>query len=366
MKTAKSKTRIFALLFAGMLILMSMVSNYTGLESFAADDAETVETFPDLTVEQSFLISGQRPDESEMDLTCEYILKGKEGSEPLPDGESGEYKFSLTKDDKIIITPVGEGETVDADHKIVFPHAGVFEYTITPVHKDAKKSYTYDESEYTVRFYVENTETGGLLIKVVFEASDGTKPASISYRHIYEGELYPVKIDPPLKKVVRGDPSKDATFHFTMKALPKKSKLPEGMTKLPMPRGTTKQSVTKAVKGPGEYEFGWITYTAPGTYVYKVFEEKDGLKGYTYDRTVYEVKCVVTQSGDKLVQKTTITNKSLLGKDGKIIFTNRYSDDPSDIRTGDVANILLWVIVAAASAAILILLLKKHKHSNDQ
>ena len=46
------------------------------------------------------------------------------------------------------------------------------------------------------------------------------------------------------------------------------------------------------------YEFGWIEYTVPGTYRYKITESVGSLDGITYDDTEFELVVVVTDNGD--------------------------------------------------------------------
>jgi pilin isopeptide linkage protein len=223
--------------------------------------------------------------------------------------------------------------------------------------------------------------------------------------------------DPPVRKTITGDkPSKDSRFYFTMTAEPEKSTLPTGMTTMPMPEAADgAQSMTISVKGEGTGEFGDITFTEPGTYVYEVMEKNTGAKGYTYDDTVYEVRYVVQEADDS----TTGTNNALtcektILKDGVVqssmtfAFTNKYSapnnnggnntnnhngdsgkkvntdknshtgngmnpDDPSktgsgisNVRTGDTSNIAIWTLVLIASAAAIAIGLFLRKHLSNK
>lgn len=137
--------------------------------------------------------------------------------------------------------------------------------------------------------------------------------------------------DPPVKKVITGDKPKTADkFTFVLKADPDASKLPSSVSadKMPMPEDANgAQSLQKSVVGAGETEFGDITFMDPGTYAYTISEVNDSLKGYTYDRGVYKVVYEVTEDGDRLVAKRTITRDGKAWDSDTIVFTNKYKKD---------------------------------------
>ena len=94
------------------------------------------------------------------------------------------------------------------------------------------------------------------------------------------------------------------------------------LEEMPMPEGSEGQEKTVEIVGEGEYEFGDITFTLPGTYVYSIIEENTGAKNYKYDSSIYTVTYVITQEGSELVLERTIE------KDGEeaddVVFTNEY------------------------------------------
>jgi pilin isopeptide linkage protein len=134
--------------------------------------------------------------------------------------------------------------------------------------------------------------------------------------------------DPPVTKTVTGDtPDADATFAFTLAAQPEESTLPDGMTAMPMPAAADgAQSMQTTIVGSGTSEFGELTFTQAGTYVYRVTEENTGETGYTYDTSVYEVIYTVENGNGELTCTRTIT------KDGEVVdqasfdFTNVYQN----------------------------------------
>ena len=130
----------------------------------------------------------------------------------------------------------------------------------------------------------------------------------------------PVRHDPPVKKVIEGDkPTTDDTFVFTLTALRNTVELDE----MPMPEGSQGQTKQVSIVGDGEYEFGWIEFNIPGTYVYQMKEENTGNKNYTYDSSTYTVTYEIIPDGTSLSIERTIE------KDGEeadeCVFTNKYT-----------------------------------------
>lgn len=106
---------------------------------------------------------------------------------------------------------------------------------------------------------------------------------------------------------------------------PSLSSMPKGMFQ-PMPEGSQSETEMVVISGEGHTEFAPITFHIPGTYVYTVEEMKDGLRGYTYDQSLYKVVFTVSQP-DKNKEDLIVTRK--IYKDGvevsEILFDNLYS-----------------------------------------
>lgn len=144
--------------------------------------------------------------------------------------------------------------------------------------------------------------------------------------------------DPPVSKVISGDePTEDATFTFTFTAEPDKSTLPDGMAsdEMPMPNGASDQSITTSITGEGTSEFGNLVFYNTGTYVYQVYENNDGVSGYTYDDSVYEVTYVVTEEDGALVSNRTITKNGEVVSAATYTFENVYQADESGTGTSE-------------------------------
>lgn len=213
--------------------------------------------------------------------------------------------------------------------------------------------------------------------------------------------------DPPVKKEITGDdPKSDSEFTFELKALPDESTLPDDIDQMPMPAAASGASTcTTEIEGEGMSEFGTITFTEPGTYVYQVMEKTRKEKGYTYDKTVYKVTYVVTRKTDNSLDcSRTIYKDDASTTSNEFTFVNEYKtldaadsdkdddnggssvqtsdkgddnggsgvrtsdkgvdNDGGGVRTGDSSSSARWLIVFAAAAAAMVVLLIRHRGKN--
>lgn len=163
-------------------------------------------------------------------------------------------------------------------------------YTWTIVEKDVPVGYTVKGEQQGVTYTITNT-------------------------------AQPCEIDPPIKKVISGDkPETDATFRFVMEAVSNTAGF--AVKDMPMPPGAVDGKIIKDVKGGGEYEFGFMKYLRPGTYVYRIYEDDTGAAGYTYDKNEYTMTCVVTENNGKLsvTASKTVNQREV----SDMVFTNQY------------------------------------------
>ena len=156
-------------------------------------------------------------------------------------------------------------------------------------------------------------------------------------RYEYEpsgGERY-VAVDPPVRKVVEGNPANMPEFGFVMAAEDEAA---------PMPSGSTLGSKAVTLRGSGSVEFGTIVYSQPGTYAYRIYEVVEEREDWTYDETEYLFTVEVTEDEDgKLVAEKTITLADGTAVDEMVAeFVNKYTGsevgpgpEPSDPSTPD-------------------------------
>lgn len=200
-------------------------------------------------------------------------------------------------------------------------------------------------------------------------SSQTKEAAAITY---HQPEPTPVTAgDPPVTKQLEGDtPSEPADFTFTLKADPSASVLPDAVeeNQMPMPeKASGAQSMVLTIHGAGTSEFGAITFTKAGTYVYEITENNTGKEGYTYDTARYLVTYEVTVNGGVLECSRTITKNGEEADD--VIFTNTYKEEESsqpdssqpdshkpesstptnssqgNTKTGDGSAVPFWVLI---------------------
>lgn len=75
-----------------------------------------------------------------------------------------------------------------------------------------------------------------------------------------------------------------------------------------------------------------MTFTAPGTYYYRVEETAGKRVGMTYDTTVYLLKVVVTDDGNGTLSAATTLTKLGGEETGEIVFRNRYAPAETQVK----------------------------------
>ena len=143
----------------------------------------------------------------------------------------------------------------------------------------------------------------------------------------------PVLVDPPVKKIVEGNPTNASTFQFEMKAINPTD---------PMPNGSVNGVKLATVIGSGEVEFGTFEITQAGTYQYVIREINDGIANYTYDTTLYTITFDVRDVAGQLV-----ADKRVEKEDGTVVdeavFTNIYKTPVATPKTGDNSHLPIYI-----------------------
>jgi pilin isopeptide linkage protein/uncharacterized repeat protein (TIGR01451 family) len=161
----------------------------------------------------------------------------------------------------------------------------------------------------------------------------------------------PIKHDPPVKKVVKGDKADpDDEFKFSLEPVSTTADV-----EMPMPEGTKGDTAYVKIKAGEKKEFGEIVFTEPGTYVYEVKEVKGKLKGYDYDGSVYKLTYVLKDKNGDLKMKLTVTKDGKKVDDSVFKFVNKYTEP---VKTGDTTiAVSHYIILGGASLLLLLILL---------
>ncbi|WP_230398556.1 Spy0128 family protein [Novisyntrophococcus fermenticellae] len=117
------------------------------------------------------------------------------------------------------------------------------------------------------------------------------------------------------------------------------------------------------IKNSGKEEFGPITYTVPGDYRYKIYQQAGSVGELLYDDTVYTVTVRVVNGKDgSLSAEIWAVQNNTMEKTDKIQFINKYkkvSEKPkpapakvSAAKTGDKTDFSLWLAAFFVSGCI--------------
>ena len=188
--------------------------------------------------------------------------------------------------------------------------------------ENERAGVTYDESVYEVAIQVIDNADGSMHTVTtvtkgdeqvgIYDSSTGTVTPTLAFANTYKGA--PVTADPKtstylqLYKVVTGRPWLDRdSFNFTMtKVSYNGASDAEALAVMPNPGndgevtlGGTAQAGTKAGQSV-PFDFGSMTFTEAGTYVYRVDETNDGNdgQGLTYDDHTVDLTIVINDNGE--------------------------------------------------------------------
>ena len=258
-------------------------------------------------------------------------------------------------------------DLIDPDGKVVdtvtITGGGYVEFGELTFDKIGEYTYQIKEQEGSAYGFTYDTEVRDVVINVT-DPGEGQLKAEVDYGETGECvitntfEVDPVMIDPPVQKIVKGDPKTDETFTFQMKAVTADAPMPDDQI------GGTK---TMEITGAGSKEFGEIYYYEAGEYTYEISEIAGSAKGYTYDDTKYFLAVVVTRNADGSLTLTQAIVDSSSNSADKAVFTNTYEEEPPVIpSTGDdLAGVILPLGIVAAVSGLLVLGLGRKLRKQD-
>jgi len=264
------------------------------------------------------------------DDTFTYILKPLDGFCPMPQGSTGEgYTFSITGTDS-------------AEIKLSdYSQQGLYRYEMYQVIGSNEPGCTYDTCVYLIEIHV-GMDLGS---EVVLLNQSGEKEIGILFENGFD--VFPsdpiLMADPPVKKIVSGNPHYSTVFEFKLVAQDSSN---------PMPIGSIDGTKVIKITGPGEGEFGTWIYDKAGTYYYTVYEVNTGASGYTYDTTVYTITDMVREENGALIVSRVVTN-DLNKPVPDFTFINRFSEGKDGPKTGDDADCALYMIIFSVGCVLL-------------
>ena len=243
------------------------------------------------------------------------VPTGKNLNRVLADGD---FTFMLSDKTGTEIERVTNVGNTFQFTSVNFNREGTYEYVITELN-DGKGGVVYDNHTYAVKIVVSDDTTSGQLTAVTTvdgNAVADDKNISVSFENSYN--VTDATLDLHAHKHLQGRPMKHDEFKFTLTA----------KNNAPMPAGY-QNFVTNGYRG--HIDFGKITYTAVGEYVYIIEETAGGNNiGVTYDEAVYTVTVKVVDNGKGALEASVFEVKkdgAALTDGAEIEFTNRYKAD---------------------------------------
>lgn len=245
--------------------------------------------------------------------------------------------------DKTSFTVNGAGEgafSVSASEPVEYT------YTVTETTGTAKR-WSFDDSVYqvVVQFWNDNSNTLTPHVFINKTDTDGKKTGTVE-ACTFDNTCTTVPLtisDPPVSKRISGDtPSAKQTFTFDF----------EPLDGAPLPEGAQNGKLSVTIEGEGTAELGQVSFTKPGTYEYRCYEEMGNAAGYTYDKTVYIVTYEVTETVDSLECTRTISKDGGDQAEG-LEFSNSYKKPATLANTSDATPVGIMQVLAALGVAVL-------------
>lgn len=211
---------------------------------------------------------------------------------------SGTYTMTNVDDDS-------QNQTISCDGRGTFAweieEPGEYVYRVT-------SDQAGEQAEFQVTFsaYV---ESGELSVATVIKClNNDMKMDVVDYVGCWS--------DPPVEKIIVGNPTEKEVFHFRLEAQELDSPMPEGSN------GNIKEG---QVTGAGLVEFGSIHFLYPGVYNYTVHELQGTNPNCNYDMNVYTIRMTVTRESDRMkcVNSFFKNGMPLVGED-HVKVTNTY------------------------------------------
>ena len=325
----KEKRNRIARLLMGTILLLGMM-----ILPLSAEEEETRKEFPDLTATGSITVvlvdaDGNKLEGGELKLskvaevvvdngfrfqwidTEEYIDEDADLASMVKEAEG-----HINENTETAAVSIKNGEVVFSDLAV-----GLYYIEQTELTENYKQiaPFLVSVPYYTEEFLNEKGE-----MEAIYDVTVKTK---LELERTAK-KVEPLITDPPVLKVVTGDdaPTSDE-FQFKFTKVTENAPMPVNDDGSLV--SETDSEVIIRTYGAGSAEFGVITFTETGSYIYLMSEVNTQRAGYTYDTTVYWYKYVVEQNGDDLVFSNVTVRKS--NASGEIVYEAETAPTVKDI-----------------------------------
>ena len=268
-------------------------------------------------------VDGLYPDD-----TYTIEMRADKADYPMPAGSSGGV-YTLTLN--------GPGSAkIPA---ISFEKLGIYTYTIRQLPGASAFAKSYDDTVYTYTVAVTQGEAGKELQAWLSVEGRESKPDECSFVNSYLDPT-PVDHDPSVKKTINIVPAGNPDFQFTLTAISNTAGF--APAEMPMSAGAANGVKTVSIKAGEEKEFGALTFSQEGTYVYEIAEVNTQLENVAYDSAVYTLTYVITLNRETWKYEKDLT----VSKNGAVVdmatynFTNDYTPNAASDNTLRVKKVI--------------------------
>lgn len=270
----------------------------------AAPGAATVEINKNFTGRENnaWLPGDQFEFEVKLDAATAEAVKNGDITVALDAGSED----TLTK----VIDTKGEVAAID----IQVNKIGSYRLTVTEKHNGIA-GITYDTQPRDVVIVAEDDSANAQIVVTINGQAANTLPLTFT-------NVYSTQASAPVSITAHKDVTASAGNSYTLNAGDFQFTI-EGSQGAPLPANTTVSN-----DAAGNVDFGSLTFTAAGTYVYTIREVQGNDKGMTYDDAVYTVTVEVTDDPTTAQLQTVVTVTDQNGQPAEAVFENAY--DPQD------------------------------------
>ena len=252
------------------------------------------------------------------------------GGKPLADGA---FAFGLYEGDTLIAQAENENGTFRLVKEYAADELGQYTYTVKEILPEGAvqnadgtwtlDNITYDPAVYTVSVTVADDQLGGITVSYDLEDAE-----TITFENTYTPDDAVVTVE--IQKILDNKTDKKVSL--------------EGF-RFEIACGKDVQATASDAEGKAGFEVTFSAAHIGQSYEFKVSEKNTGIKGMTYDKTVYTIKVQVQQNEDGTIK--TVINGQTADK-AAVQFTNVYEELVTPA-TGDTFNVLLPVALMLLS-----------------
>ena len=235
--------------------------------------------------------------------------------------KSGMFTFDLYDIDGKLVNSVKNDEDGKFNFKkLIFDEEGTYTYTIKENSANPLGGVIYDNRIYTVTIVVKDNHKGQLESSVIYTVED-EDVNKVVFTNIYSASATNTVIDGVTKLVdIYGNELaiEDGQFVLNLYVTDYSYSINDN----------GKQVVCDSL---GDFSFGSIHYTEPGTYYYVVTQSKGDHPRIQYDESIYYIQVEVKDNGNGQLKAYQTIVKSNGTTKSRIEFVNVYIPEPTDI-----------------------------------